>query len=145
MKRSDELAPLSRDHHHGLFAALGLRRATSSDTDAARDGFLAFWNSEGRRHFAIEEDVLLPRFARRVRPDHEAIVRALVEHVELRRRAQELAEDPAPGVEALHELGTLLQAHIRHEENTLFPLIESTLTGEELLSLGAAIERAEAS
>jgi hypothetical protein len=48
-------------------------------------------------------------------------------------------------VEALHELGTLLQAHIRHEENTLFPLIESTLTGAELLSLGAAIERAEAS
>jgi hemerythrin-like domain-containing protein len=143
VKRSEELAPLSRDHHHGLFAALALRRATSADATAARSTFLEFWQSEGRRHFAIEEEVLLPGFARRGPADHEAVVRVLVEHVDLRRRAQELAEDQQPRVTALHELGDLLQAHIRHEENILFPLIESTLTHEELVTLGSAIARAE--
>lgn len=144
MKRSEELAPLSRDHHNGLVAALALRRATSSDTTVARAGFLEFWRSEGRQHFAIEEEVLLPRFARRGPADHEAVVRVLVEHVELRRRAQELAEDEQPRVETLRELGGLLRAHIRHEENVLFPLIESTLTPDELAALGAALARAEA-
>jgi hemerythrin-like domain-containing protein len=144
MKRSDQLAPLSRDHHHGLFAALALRRATSADADAARTSFLQFWTSEGRRHFAIEEEILLPGFARRMPADHEAVVRVLVEHVDLRRRAQDLGEDPQPELRALHELGTLLQSHIRHEENTLFPLIESTLTHDELVALGRRIERAEA-
>jgi len=133
---------LSRDHHHGLFAALALRRATRDDLAAARERFLEFWRSEGRRHFAIEEDVLLPGFARRVPADHEAIVRVLVEHVDLRRRAQQLTEETQPSLGVLHELGALLQDHIRHEENILFPLIESTLTHDELTRLGAAIERA---
>jgi len=78
VKRSEELAPLSRDHHHGLFAALALRRATSADAAAARVSFLDFWRSEGRRHFAIEEEVLLPGFARRGPADREAVVRVLV-------------------------------------------------------------------
>ena len=143
MKRSDELAPLSRDHHHGLFAALTLRRATGADAAAARAVFLTFWNSEGAHHFRVEEEVLLPAFARRGPADHEAVVRVLVEHVDLRRRAQALAEDDAPPTTALHELGERLKAHIRHEEDVLFPLIERTLPGEELRALGAAIAHAE--
>ena len=143
MKRSDELAPLSRDHHHGLFAALTLRRATEADAAAAREVFLTFWNSEGAHHFRVEEEVLLPAFARRGPADHEAVVRVLVEHVDLRRRALQLAEDDAPPTAALHELGERLKAHIRHEEDVLFPLIERTLPGEELRALGAAIAHAE--
>ena len=138
MKRSEELAPLSRDHHQGLFAALKLRRATPADAAEAREVFLTFWHGGGSEHFAIEEDVLLPAFARRGPADHEAVVRVLVEHVDLRRRAQDLERDSA-SVEALHELGDRLQAHIRHEENVLFPLIEETLPRDELIELGAAI------
>ena len=142
MKRSDELAPLSRDHHQGLFAALMLRRASAEDRDQARATFLAFWE-EGRRHFAIEEELLLPALARHVAPDHEAIVRVLTEHVDLRRRAQDVVagED---GLDALHELGTRLHGHIRHEEDVLFGLVEDALAPEELAALGEAIARAEA-
>ena len=142
MKRSDELAPLSRDHHQGLFAALKLRRASAEDRDQARATFLAFWE-EGRRHFAIEEELLLPALARHVAPDHEAIVRVLTEHVDLRRRAQDVVagED---GLDALHELGTRLHGHIRHEEDVLFGLVEDALAPEELAALGEAIARAEA-
>jgi hemerythrin-like domain-containing protein len=136
MKRSEELAPLSRDHHQGLFAAMKLRR----EAPDARDVFLAFW-VEGRRHFAIEEDLLLPALSRHVPADHDAIVRVLVEHVELRRRAAD-AEAGAPAAE-LKELGDRLNAHIRHEEDVLFPLIERSLPREELASLGHAIAAAE--
>jgi hemerythrin-like domain-containing protein len=136
MKRSEELAPLSRDHHQGLFAALKLRRGAPD----ARDVFLRFW-VDGRRHFAIEEELLLPALARHVPPDHEAIVRVLVEHVELRRRAQDIEVAATPV--ALKELGDRLHAHIRHEEDVLFPLIERTLPPEELATLGASIAAAE--
>ena len=134
MKRSEELAPLSRDHHHGLFAALKLKR----DAPDAREAFLAFWEHEGNHHFAVEEDVLLPAFARHVGPEHEAIVRVLVEHVDLRRRAQDLARARLAAPD-LQELGTRLESHIRHEENVLFPLIEETLPEQELVALGAAL------
>ena len=144
MKRSEELAPLSRDHHHGLFAALKLTRATPADAAAARAAFLVFWQDEGRHHFAVEEEVLLPGFARHVAPDHHAIVRVLVEHVDLRRRAQALADTDAPALADLHELGARLRTHIRHEEDVLFPLIEASLPHDELVALGAAIARAEA-
>ena len=140
MKRSAELAPLSRDHHQGLFAALKLRRATADDRAEARATFLAFWE-DGRRHFAIEEELLLPALARHVACDHEAIVRVLTEHVDLRRRAQDLATAELPP-EDLRELGEHLEAHIRHEENVLFPLIEQTLPAGELAALGAALASA---
>lgn len=144
MKRSEELAPLSRDHHHGLFAALKLSRAAPADAAAARAAFLVFWEDEGRHHFAVEEEVLLPGFARQVAPDHHAIVRVLVEHVDLRRRAQALADTDVPALADLHELGARLRGHIRHEEDVLFPLIEASLPHDELVALGAAIARAEA-
>ena len=144
MKRSAALAPLSRDHHHGLFAALKLTRAGDGDAAEAAAGFLEFWHAEGRRHFQIEEDLLLPGFARHGPADHPAVVRALVEHVDLRRRAQDLERGGQP-LAALHELGRRLSAHIREEENVLFTLVEETLPEDELAALGRAIAAAELS
>jgi iron-sulfur cluster repair protein YtfE (RIC family) len=142
MKRSDALAELSRDHHHGLVVAQRLRRATQATAGGARGEFLAFWAQQGREHFRIEEEVLLPAFARRGSPEHEAVVRVLVDHVDLRRRAADLAADPAARPGELRQLGERLHAHIRHEERVLFPLIEASLSGDELLDLIAAMERA---
>jgi hemerythrin-like domain-containing protein len=143
MRRSEALTPLSRDHHHGLFVALRLRRATAADAAEAQRLFLEFWRAEGARHFRVEEEVLLPALARHTAPDHEAIVRTLVEHVDLRRRAGALAPEGEAPLEALHELGERLNAHIRHEENVLFGLVEDTLPADELSELAVAIERAE--
>jgi iron-sulfur cluster repair protein YtfE (RIC family) len=140
MKRSEALTPLSHDHHHGLFAAQRLTRATPETAAAARPEFLAFWEDEGRQHFRLEEEVLLPAWARYGDAGHEAVVRMLVEHVELRSRADALAADPAPGPDALHDLGRRLQEHIRHEERVLFPLIEATVPGDELARLAVALE-----
>jgi iron-sulfur cluster repair protein YtfE (RIC family) len=142
MKRTEALVHLSRDHHHGLFVALQLVRASEDTATAARDAFLAFWEQEGRDHFRVEEEVLLPAFARHASPEHADVVRVLTDHVELRRLAADLAADPRPAPEALHELGGRLRAHIRHEERVLFPLIETALSENELLALATAVERA---
>src|SRR5829696_2913267 len=75
MKRSHALAPLSRDHHVGLVVAQKLGRATTETSASARQDFLAFWRSDGQRHFRVEEEVLLPRFARHGEAGHEAVVR----------------------------------------------------------------------
>lgn len=139
MQRSDALAQLSRDHHHGLVAAQRLRRATPENAQAARDAFLDFWEPEGREHFRAEEELLLPMIAGHVPPTHEAVVRVLTDHVELRRRALEIGADCTE----LHELGDRLHAHIRHEERVLFPLIEAALSTEELIRLAEALAAAE--
>jgi hemerythrin-like domain-containing protein len=68
----------------------------------------------------------------------------LVDHVEIRSLAVELEEKQATP-ERLQELGEKLDRHIRHEERSLFPLIEKTLSDAELASLGAAIALAERS
>ena len=143
MKRSDALAPLSHDHHHGLAVAQQLRRASEETAASARAGFLSFWQAEGHHHFRVEEDVLLPAFAGHGPADHEAVVRVLVDHVELRRRAASLEAQPQPALEDLHELGERLQQHIRHEERVLFPLIEEALPEAELAALARAIASAE--
>ncbi len=141
MKRADQLAVLSREHHVALEVALRLRKATPADADAARERFLRFFDDEAREHFRAEEELLLPAFARYVAPDDQDIVRVLVEHVELRRRAGDLARG-AVGLEDLHALGDLLHDHVRHEERTLFPRVESALDAEQLSALGAALDEA---
>jgi hemerythrin-like domain-containing protein len=143
MKRDPALARLSHDHQHGLAVALQLRRATEQTAAAAKTAFQSFWEAEGRHHFGVEEEILLPHSARRLPADHEAVVRVLVDHVELRRRAADLALASAPSAEDLHGLGEQLHTHIRHEERVLFPLIEAALSQGELDELATAIEKAE--
>jgi hypothetical protein len=45
--------------------------------------------------------------------------------------------------ESARQLGGLLNAHVRFEERTLFPMLEQGLAGQELEALGRAIDAAE--
>jgi iron-sulfur cluster repair protein YtfE (RIC family) len=135
VKRSDALTPLSRQHHQGLFAALKLKRAHAATAAEARAAFVEFWEREGRHHFRVEEELLLPAYARYGEHDHPAVVRVLVDHVDLRRRGEDVAAAADPDPDELHELGERLEAHIRHEERVLFPLIEAALPPDELARL----------
>jgi hemerythrin HHE cation binding domain-containing protein len=73
--RSAALAPLSRDHQHTLALALELRRASDEIAGEAWERFLTFWRAEGARHFAEEDSVLLPAYARVGDATHPAVVR----------------------------------------------------------------------
>ena len=143
MKRSQALQPLSHQHHQGLFVAQKLRRATEEDKGDVREQFLDFWDSEARGHFRVEEEVLLPAYARHAAIDRPEVVRVLTEHVLIRRFAGDLGAAPSE-VAQLQALGELLEGHIRHEERTLFPLIEEAMTSDEQAVLAATIEAAQA-
>jgi hemerythrin-like domain-containing protein len=145
MKRHRALQPLSRDHHQALSIAQRLRRASDDDAAAVREDFLAFWHAHGRLHFRVEEEVLLPAFAAHGDPADERVVRMLVDHVRIRREAQQLEEDRDPALDRLHGLGVALDAHVRLEEREVFPLIEDTLPPAAADSLVEAVLRAERS
>jgi hemerythrin-like domain-containing protein len=139
VRRSEALAPLSRDHHQALETALRLRRADDDTLDSALARLSAFWASVGRRHFEIEEELLLPALT-----DERWLAmaeRVRSEHADIRSRAAALEQEP--GVGAARELGERLNAHVRFEERELFGHLEAALDTAELERLGRAVEEAE--
>jgi hemerythrin HHE cation binding domain-containing protein len=144
MKRSAALAPLSRDHQHALDAALRLRRADCQTVADAVAHFQQFLEREGRRHFAIEERLLLPAlpadaewapYVARVRDDHATI-----------RAAAATLADPSQmddPVGSARALGERLATHVRFEERAVFDILERRLTPLELERLGQAVADAE--
>jgi hypothetical protein len=145
MKRSAALAPLSRDHHHALDAALRLRRATPADTGAAVEHFLAFWNADGARNFRIEERHVLGALGPEDREWRSAVDRVERDHADIRMMAAAIASGPREGqTELAHRLGGRLRDHVRFEEQQLFRLLEARLPDEELRRLGDRVAAAEA-
>ena len=140
MKRHPALTPLSSDHQHALAVALQLRRAEADSVGPAAAEFLEFWEPEGRLHFRVEEEILLPAFAVHGDPQHPLVVRALVDHVVIRRDAARAHHNPDPA--QLRELGERLAAHVRLEERELFPLIERTMPEPDLDELGDRLREA---
>jgi hemerythrin-like domain-containing protein len=131
MKRTAELAPLSRDHHGALEHALRLRRASDEDAAAVVAKFLAFLVDDGRAHFAQEERLLVPA----VPDEHADLARRVhAEHEEILRRAEALGRYPDAAY--ARELGELLSRHVRFEERELFPLLERVLPTARLLEIG---------
>jgi hemerythrin HHE cation binding domain-containing protein len=146
VKRSAALAALSRDHHHALDAARRLRRAGAGDLDDAVAHLRAFWEPRGRRHFEIEERLILPALPETDPDWREATARVRDEHGRIRAAVDAVLAPggDGDGVEAAHALGTLLHDHVRFEERHLFGLLEARVPERELAGLGEAIQRAEA-
>ena len=139
MKRSAALTPLSHDHQRALDAALWLRRAEPDTLAAAIERFHAFFEGEGRRHFAIEEELVLPALPPDDAEWSAASQRVLADHAAIRAAAEDLR-----AIEVARALGERLNDHVRFEERTLFAIVERRLAPEALQRLGAAIAQAEA-
>ena len=146
MKRHPSLRNLSSDHHQGLVQARRLINAAGSEDDPSPSAeaeniarnFLAFWGEHTVPHFREEEEVLLPAFARYGNPSQEPVVRLLVEHVHIRRLVADLqrqVDEGPPSANTMRAIGELLRAHIRHEEDVVFPLIERTVPEDALQEL----------
>jgi hemerythrin HHE cation binding domain-containing protein len=139
MRRSAALTPLSHDHQHALAVAVWLRRADDAGTGPALERFSGFFDTEGRAHFRIEEDVLLGAIG----PDDAewaaAVARVREDHEAIRAAADELPRGPA-GARAL---GRRLHDHVRFEEQVLFGLLERRLSEDALERLGRDVTEAE--
>jgi hemerythrin-like domain-containing protein len=140
MKRHQSLYPLSHDHHHALVQALNLDKAGACDDQAGLRGaaaqFAGFWKSDMQRHFAQEEQILLPLLAKYKAADAAEIRETLEQHSAIARLIGELNEKLArpEAIEArlLVNLAESLRRHIRYEESELFPAVEASVPEEEL-------------
>lgn len=143
MKRSPELTPLSHDHHKALFAAQWLRRA--EDEGDASATLLGFWTAHGRRHFEIEEGILLPGWFE-ADPGASApmAARLAAEHLAIRTGIRH-AGNGKLDLSGFRALGSLLDDHVRFEERELFPCIEAGMEADGLSALGREIAEAEGS
>lgn len=136
-RRHDGLLPLTHDHHHALRHAR-LLRAAADGSDAERlvavRSFVDFFETESVQHFREEEEQIFPLVAEHPEAPWSAIERVLREHVTMhagvRRLKRSLDEGSVSG-DAMRSVADVLKAHVRFEEDELFPAIER-LADEDL-------------
>ena len=140
MKRHPALAELSREHHHELSLARGLRRAAAAPDEqrlTVAAAYVEQFFAATTDHFRHEEDGIFPVYVRHAGPT-PLLERILREHMELNGLARELRAQIAAGeVEpaTLTALGTLLHEHVRVEERELFEEIQRVVPNAELEAL----------
>jgi hemerythrin-like domain-containing protein len=131
LKRSKELAPLSREHHDGLLFAWkikqGLANGTSIETLCNYTRW--FWSNHLKAHFNNEE-TLLVKF---LPADNPLVIQMFKEHARIRDLINSL--DKEPGSSSLQLLAGLVNNHIRFEERELFAYAEKNLTQEQLAEI----------
>lgn len=139
IKRHESLQPLSRHHMIGLHLALKLKRAGTDESrltiEEIKQEANEFWNPDGQQHFREEEGFLLPAYAQYGNVDQPEIIEMLLEHVKIRAQMDNLINAKDVSLDVMHELGILLEAHIRKEERVIFPMIEKTLPEDKLHEL----------
>jgi hypothetical protein len=128
IKRSPELAPLSREHHEGLLLVWKIRQGLRMSLPALRIGSYVdwFWQHYLQPHFRMEEESLLPLLP----PGDPQALQLEEEHQELEALLHINASIPDAAL--LEELAEKLNAHIRFEERQLFPRIEQLATPGQL-------------
>jgi hemerythrin-like domain-containing protein len=137
IKRSEQLAPLSREHHDGLLFAWKIRQGISNHTplDQMRNYSMWFWRNHIKPHFFQEEKILLPYL-----PKDNALGQRLIdEHEHIRELI--LGLDEEADKRTLTILCDLLDKHIRFEERELFVFLEEHLGKEKLDDIHALLEK----
>jgi len=129
LKRSKELQPFSREHHHGLLLCWkigkGIRKGV--ETDRIWNYVDHFYKSSLIDHFEDEERYVFPILGN----DHELVKKALSEH----RRLHRLFAGTAQIDRSISLIEEELEAHIRFEERVLFPEIQTVATEEQLQTI----------
>lgn len=146
MKRDERLIRLSREHTQALMLAQRIEREVPGGSEAQLGALFSklvtFWSAGLLPHFTAEGECLLARLVRHLPEEDERVRRLQRDH--LRVEALVASMRDASTVEArralLLEFGETLRAHVRWEEEELFPAIEVTLTDAELTALGADLE-----
>lgn len=133
IKRSEQLAPLSRDHHEALLLVWKIRQGIKNETPVQEIAAYVhwFWNNHLHLHFSQEENLLLPHLpesdemAKQLKEEHQLIREMVVAH---------------PDISSLTLLADKMNDHIRFEERKLFPHIERKLSADQLNSIYKQLE-----
>ena len=128
IKRSPQLAPLSREHHEGLLLVWKIQQGLrfNVDPERIRKYILWYWQNHIKPHFYQEEKILQPY----IPADNELLQRMIKEHELIREFI--LGLDKEANKEIFSSLATLLSDHIRFEERKLFAYLEQILSKDQL-------------
>ena len=128
LKRSKELAPLSREHHDGLLFAWKIKQGLANGTpiETLCNYTRWFWANHIKSHFNDEETVLVKFLP----ADNPLVLQMFEEHAQIRDLIISLDKEPDFG--SLQLLADFINNHIRFEERELFAFAEKTLTPEQL-------------
>lgn len=137
IKRSPQLAPLSREHHDGLLFAWKIKQGIENKTslEVMRRFALWYWRHHIKPHFFQEEKILLPYLS----ADDPMATRLHEEHDHIRELI--LGLDDEADHRTLVILSDLLNKHIRFEERELFIHLEKILSAEQLDSIYSELEK----
>lgn len=137
LKRSQQLAPLSREHHDGLLFAWKIKQGIEhkAPLDKMRAFTLWYWRHHIKPHFFQEEKILIPHMP----AHHPLAVKLLEDHDHIRELI--LGLDAEADKRTLIILCDLLNAHIRFEERELFAYMEKTLAPEQLNEIFIQLEK----
>lgn len=128
IKRSKELAPLSREHHDGLLFVWKIKQGLTNNTplETLCNYTRWFWTNHIKPHFRDEEKVLVKFLA----IDNPLVQQMFKEHAQIRDMIVQLDKEPDRSTFEL--LADVVNDHIRFEERELFAYAEKTLTPEQL-------------
>lgn len=153
MKRSEALAPLSREHLSALILVYCLKHGHSpnprypwpSDPILQREKVLQMWQNELHWHFEAEERYLLDPFANVISPPLQKVSLQLRhEHEHMRKLMRDLSllmsEEITQAIcQILQELCQMLEAHVKKEEHIYFVRLERELSAQQLAQAAQAI------
>jgi iron-sulfur cluster repair protein YtfE (RIC family) len=136
MKRHPALAHLSRDHHPALILAQLLKinapsyKGLPTDIEGKVQYAMQFYEGELLKHFEEEEKMM--DILTGIEPVMDEMIKEIrEEHVHLRKLFAGLPNKTGTA-NALDELGTSLDNHIRKEERQFFPLVEKNCDDETM-------------
>jgi hypothetical protein len=141
IKRSSQLAPLSREHHDDLLFAWKIRQGIKYDVAPKIIASYCywFWENHLQDHFFKEETA----FSKILNSEHPMMVKMLEDHVAINSIVQQLAAFPT--IASLERLASVISFHVRYEERTLFNYIEEVASPGELEFIYATINRKKTS
>ncbi len=126
IRRNELLAPLSREHHHGLLLCWKIRTGYRKNIAVDRMQSYATWFYKTFLidHFNIEEKYVFSVLGN----DNPLVKQALMEHRKLRVLFEKIHENE----KNLGLIEEKLEAHIRFEERVLFNEIQQAASPEQL-------------
>ena len=136
IKRNENIAKLSRDHHASLMFCWKLRQGIKREVGPKRmqDYLNYFLVQHFTPHFQEEEDLLFAPLK------DEKVQKAINDHVVILQAVRDIINSNVENVNtALGALADMVDAHVRYEERILFPHLERELSDEQLEKIGQQI------
>ncbi len=137
IRRNEHIVPLSRDHHMGLLFCWKIRQGIRMNAapERIRKYVHFFWEELLQEHFRQEETILFQKIS------DPLCEEGFRQHREIKALIGQITGSSFENQDyGLYEkLVDMVDDHIRFEERTLFPFLESSLTAAQLAAAGSAL------